>query len=118
MKSQALPMKTIALIIIGLLAFSVLVIFFFSGFAHGKNGTSILTNMSNQQVNEAKCSSTSLGSCPSNKYCNPETGECVSTCSPTSSYPYACPDNMNCVKDCDKDCGGKSNPPSLGGECQ
>ena len=112
MRSQALPMRTIAFILIGIVALAIVAVFFFSSFNYGKNGTSILTNTSSSQINSARCNSAVMGSCPTGQYCDPTSGSCVYHCPP--NY-YACDDSMTCVQDCDSDCGGKS---ASGGECQ
>ena len=110
MKSQSLPMRTVAIILIALVALVVVAVFFYSSFNYGKNSTNILTDTSNSQINNARCDAASIGSCPAGEYCNPSDGECVSSC--TSGYE--CDDTMVCVSNCNTECGGKS--PS-GGKC-
>ena len=115
MKSQSLPMRTVAIILIALVALVVVAVFFYSSFNYGKNSTNILTDTSNSQINNARCDAASIGSCPEHQYCNPENGECVTSC--PIGY-CACNDYMTCVSDCDSYCNGKTgNCVISGGVC-
>ncbi|MCD6576241.1 MAG: hypothetical protein J7K73_03715 [Nanoarchaeota archaeon] len=97
MKSQGLPMTTIAIIVIAIIALVVIMLYFFGGFTQGKEGTHVLLNISSNKTKESQCLSAQFGGCPWNKpYCCPDTGECMSDCS-------SCPAGED--TDNDKVCG-------------
>ena len=102
MKSQGLPIRTIALIIIALVFFVVAIMYFFGGFGMGKNSSSGLLNISSNKTIESKCLSAKFGGCPSdNPYCDISTGDCKENCD-TAPCTYTCEADKTCVDACSK----------------
>lgn len=82
MKAQEMPITTIVILIIGIVALVIIAIFFFAGFGQGREAQKIFTNISKNKTAAARCTAAEFGGCPPGTCCDPSTGECVSRCPP------------------------------------
>ena len=102
MKSQSLPIRTIALIIIALVFFVIAIMYFFGVFGMGKNSSSGLLNISSNKTSETRCLASKFGGCPSDApYCDISTGDCKDNCD-NDPYNLVCEADKTCVDDCSK----------------
>ena len=102
MKSQGLPMQTVALIVIAVIAFVILLVFFMFGFGSGKDTSHDIVDISSNKTVDTKCLSAKFGGCPHDKpYCEVGTGNCVANCH-NSPYTHTCEVDKTCVDTCTK----------------